>query len=159
MLPSTTGNIGGTDEVHTSCPRGKGLTPRRDMTDSHRGQDFLIVRTGIPDWFRTNGGTLRRGRFIGQQFPYPVEKGGPSGWSWFHPGSPGGWTSARAKKGEVANERGTSHVSHPSRHPSLHDVIQPAARWKRSHFHPFRPEWTSCRSDRQSDHPPPPRPS
>lgn len=50
----------------------RGLTSRRNVTDSHRSQDFLMVSTA-PDRFQTGRATLP-GRFIGQQLPYPRKR-------------------------------------------------------------------------------------
>lgn len=117
--------------------RGWKLTPRWNVTDSHRGKDFLMVSIG--SWSFSN-----KRRLIGRRLPYPSKKGGP-----FReepvPPRLGTGVERQPCTGWRGGERGrrTSDVSHP---PStlLYEAIQPGPRWKRSHFHPFRP-WTSCR--------------
>lgn len=68
--------------------RGWKLTPRWNVTDSHRGKDFLMVSIG--SWSFSN-----KRRLIGRRLPYPSKKGGPFQEEPVPPRlGNGGWTSA-----------------------------------------------------------------
>lgn len=122
-----------------SCSlEARGLAPWWNVTDSHRNQDFLIV-SRARDRFQTNGGTSSE-RFIGQQLPYPrkravLSKG--AGSSLLRRGL--NVTGARGERCRTNKDVRCLLPFSPFEKTHTHAAIQPVARWKRSHLHPFCP--------------------
>ena len=136
--------------------QGANSATRHDWQSSWPG--LLDSENGYLTDFKQTLGTLGRGRFIGQQLPYPGKR------AVLRQGA----ASSLAGRGverqpELKRERWrTNEARHMS--PTLLTLFvrcySTGSEVKTKPLPPlFYPVWTSCRSDRQSGHPPPCQPS